>query len=63
MNPPPPPPFNCVQFSPCWCSVAGREKNPHCKQSVSIQSDFLTLVLVSGILVYMWRIFKQSNKL
>ena len=54
-------------FTKCWCeAVPGRMNNPHCKSlmpSVSIQSDLLTLLLVAGILVYMWRIFKQSKKL
>jgi hypothetical protein len=54
-------------FTKCWCeAVPGRMNNPHCQSlmpSVSIQSDFLMFVLVAGILVYMWRIFKQSNKL
>lgn len=54
-------------FTKCWCeAVPGRMNNPHCKSlipSVSIQSDVLTFILVAGILLYMLRIFKQSNKL
>jgi len=57
MNPPPPP-FNCEVFSPCWCSVAGRENNPNCKQSVSIQSDLFALLLVVFIVVYTLWVFK-----
>lgn len=59
----PPPPFNCELFSPCWCSVAGRENNPHCKQSVSIQSDVFAFLLIAGILSYMLLIFKPKIKL
>ncbi len=54
-------------FTKCWCeAVPGRMNNPHCQSlmpSVSIQSDFLTFVLVAGILVYTWRIFKSNNNL
>lgn len=63
MNPPPPPPFNCEVFSPCWCSVAGRENNPNCKQSVSIKSDLFVFLLVAGILYYMLIIFKYIKPL
>jgi len=53
-NIPPPPGDKCEVFSPCWCSVSGRENNPHCKSviSVSIQSDILTILLIiAGILL------------
>jgi len=53
-------------FTKCWCeAVPGRMNNSHCQSllpSVSIQSDVLTLVLVAGILVYMWRIFKPIKR-
>jgi len=58
MNPPPPPPFNCVQFSPCWCSLAGRENNPHCKTGLSIESNLFALLLVVFIVVYTLWVFK-----
>lgn len=38
--------------------------NPHCHGeaiSASIQSDFLTILIVVGILVYMLIIFKKRN--
>lgn len=47
----PPPPFsgNCEQFSPCWCAVAGRENNPHCKLGVSINNPyFIVFMIVAG---------------
>ena len=54
-------------FTKCWCEAEpARMNNPHCQSlmpSVSIKSDVLTFIIVAGILVYMWRIFKQSNKL
>lgn len=37
MTPSPPPPFDCEIFSPCWCAVAGRENNPHCKDKNPVQ--------------------------
>lgn len=49
-------------FTKCWCeAVPGRMNNPHCQSlmpSVSIQSDFLTIVLVLAIFAYVYNIFK-----
>jgi len=49
----PQPPEPCREpFSPCWCSVAGRENNPHCKTAVPIESNVLTTILIiAGILL------------
>jgi len=58
----PPPPFNCEVFSPCWCSVAGRENNPHCKTGLSIQSDLFAFLLVAGMLSYMLFLFYRKPR-
>lgn len=52
-------------FTKCWCeAVPGRANNPKCQSiipSVSIQSDFLTIVLVLAIFGYVFIIFKKRK--
>jgi len=49
-------------FTKCWCeAVPGRMNNPHCKDAVDslpIQSDVLTIILVLAIFAYVYNIFK-----
>lgn len=55
------PPEPCQKpFSPCWCET--RPNNPHCTQSLSIKNDFLAVLIVVGILIYMRVIFNKKLK-
>jgi len=58
MNPPPPPfSGDCEIFSPCWCAVAGRQNNPHCKPSVSINSSvFIIAMIIFGSLLISYKL-------
>lgn len=58
----PPPPFNCQVFSPCWCSVAGRENNPHCKTSVPIDNPLFMAFAVIVIVIYVYKLFNPNLK-
>ena len=55
------PPAPCPVFSPCWCEVAGRQNNPHCKgvDSLPVENDNMQVVIVILILIIVCRkIFK-----
>jgi len=56
-----PPPQDCPIFSPCWCAVAGRENNPHCKDSLPINSNYFIIpMIILGILLVFYTI---TNKI
>lgn len=43
-------------FTPCWCAVAGRENNPHCKNVASVPIDnpvFIIAMIFIGICVFL----------
>lgn len=54
-------PEPCPVHSPCWCEVAGRENNPHCKTSVPI-NEFLSVIILIGLVYGIIIINRFINK-
>lgn len=44
------PPEPCLPFTPCWCEL--NPNNPHCKPSVPLKNNSLTLIIIFGIVFY-----------
>lgn len=49
-------------FTPCWCSVAGRENNPHCKNVPSVPIDDPIYFLILGLMTIIFLIIKFKPK-
>lgn len=51
------PPEPCIPFSECWCET--RPNNPHCAQSVPIDT-YIPFVLILTVVVAYYK-FKKIN--
>lgn len=52
---------DCEVFSPCWCSVAGRENNPNCKEKLSIESWVFAGIILIAISLFVINKLKIIN--